>query len=179
MRVLRDGRQIDAVAQATKTGFVFLLDRETGQPLFPVEECPVPQSDVPGEKAWSTQPFPLKPLALVPQRLTEDDLWDTDPRRLEKCRKRLQELRNEGIFTPPSERGSILYPFTAGGANWSGGAFDPTSGLLYVPVNNLVHTIQLIRLPDSNFEKTDGIVMQNGLSALWWALTGRGTGLRY
>lgn len=130
VRVLHDGRQIDAVAQATKTGFVFLLDRETGQPLFPVEECPVPQSDVPGEKAWPTQPFPLKPLALVPQRLTEDDLWDTDPRRLEKCRKRLQELRNEGIFTPPSERGSILYPFTAGGANWSGGAFDPTSGLL-------------------------------------------------
>jgi quinoprotein glucose dehydrogenase len=179
VRVQHGNREIDAVAQATKTGFVFLLDRETGKPLFPVEEQPIPQSDVPGEKTWPTQPFPTKPVPLVPQRLTEKDLWDVDPRRLEKCRKRLRALRNEGIYTPPSERGSILYPFTAGGANWSGGAFEPTSGLLYVPVNNLAHTIQLKKLPDSNFNKTDGIVMRNIFPGLWWLLTGRGTGLRY
>ncbi len=88
-RVKHNGREIDAVAQATKTGFVFLLDRETGKPLFPVEEKPVPPSDAPGEKAWPTQPFPLKPAPLVPQRLNEADLWDTDQKRLRKCREQL------------------------------------------------------------------------------------------
>jgi quinoprotein glucose dehydrogenase len=179
VQVKRDGREIDAVAQATKTGFVFLLDRETGAPLFPVEERPVPVSDVPSEKAWPTQPFPVKPPALVPQQLREDDLWEADAGRLKKCRERLRELRNEGIFTPPSERGSVLYPFTGGGANWSGAGFDPQTGWLYVPVNNLVHTIQLVKLPDSNYQNTDGIVMQGGWAGLWWILTGKGTGLRY
>ncbi len=179
VRVKHEGREIDAVAQATKTGFVFLLDRETGKPLFPVEEKSVPPSDVPDEKAWPTQPFPAKPAPLAPQRLQEADLWDADPKRMKKCREQLSGLRNEGIFTPPSERGSILYPFTAGGANWSGGAFDPQSGILYVPVNNLVHTIRLKKLPDGNFNNTDGKVMRTGLAGLWWALTGKGTGLRY
>lgn len=179
VRVQHDGRLVDAVAQATKTGFVFLLDRATGVPLFPVEERPVPASDVPGEQAWPTQPFPLKPPALVPQRLTESDLWDADAGRWRDCRKQLASLRNQGIYTPPSEGGSVLYPFTAGGANWSGGAFDPSSGLLYVPVNNLVHVIRLVKLPDSNYLETDGLVLHGGLSAIWWVLTGRGTGLRY
>jgi quinoprotein glucose dehydrogenase len=177
--VRRDGRDVDAVAQATKTGFVFLLDRETGKPLFPVEERSAPQSDVPGEKSWPTQPFPTKPDALVPQRLTEADLWDADQKRFAKCREKLLKLRNEGLFTPPSERGSILYPYTAGGANWSGGSFDPVSGILYMPVINLVHTIQLKKLPDSNLNDTDGKIMRTGLSGLWWLMTGKGTGLRY
>jgi quinoprotein glucose dehydrogenase len=179
VQVTHNDREIDAVAQATKTGFVFLLDRETGAPLFPIEERPVPQSDVPGEKSWPTQPFPLKPPPLMPQSLTEDDLWEADAKRLEKCRKKLQSLRNEGIFTPPSEAGSILYPGAGGGANWSGGAFDPASGILYVPVNNdaMVHGLE--KLPDSNFDNTDGIVLHNSLSAIWWVLTGKGTGLRY
>jgi quinoprotein glucose dehydrogenase len=179
VRIRQDGRDVDAVAQATKTGFIFLLDRETGKPIFPVEEKSVPQSDVPGEKSWPTQPFPTKPDALVPQRLTEADLWDADQKRFAKCRDKLSKLRNEGIFTPPSERGSILYPYPAGGANWSGGAFDPKSGILYVPVNNLVVTVQLKKLPDSNFKNTDGKIMHTGLSGLWWVLTGKGTGLRY
>jgi quinoprotein glucose dehydrogenase len=179
VRVTHNGREIDAVAQATKTGLVFLLDRETGAPLFPVEERSVPQSDVPGEKSWPTQPFPLKPPPLMPQSLTEDDLWEADSKRLEKCRKKLQALRNEGIFTPPSETGSILYPGAGGGANWSGGAFDPASGVLYVPVNNDAMVHGLKKLPDSNFNNTDGIVLHNSLSAIWWVLTGKGTGLRY
>jgi len=179
VRVKRDGRDVDAVAQATKTGLVFLLDRDTGKPLFPVEERAVPQSDAPGEKSWPTQPFPTKPDALVPQRLTEADLWDADQKRYAKCREKLSKLRNEGIFTPPSERGSILYPCTAGGANWSGGSFDPVSGVLFVPVTNLVQTIRLKKLPDSNFNDTDGKIMRTGLSGLWWLMTGKGTGLRY
>jgi quinoprotein glucose dehydrogenase len=179
VRVSRDGAGVDAVAQATKTGFVFLLDRETGAPLLPVEERPVPTSDVPGERAWPTQPFPLKPPALVPQQLSEDDLWDADAARFKKCREQLRKLRNEGMFTPPSERGSVLYPYTGGGANWSGTGFDPETGWLYVPVTNLVHTIRLVKLPESNYRNTEGTVMQGGLSGLWWVLTGKGTGLRF
>src|SRR5262249_15208418 len=171
VRVKHGGHEIDAVAQATKTGFVFLLDRETGTPLFPVEERPVPRSDVPGEVNWPTQPFPTKPPPLIPQRLTEDDLWDADPGRLEQCRKALRTLRNDGIYTPPSERGSLLYPSTAGGANWSGGAFDPASGFLYVPTNNFAMTIELKPLDPANFN-TDGIVMQSIFRGLWWLFTG-------
>ncbi len=88
--VRRDGRKVDAVAQATKTGFVFLLERETGAPLFPVEERPVPKSDIPGEASWPTQPFPLAPLPLTPQRLREDDLWGTDARHGKKCAEALR-----------------------------------------------------------------------------------------
>jgi quinoprotein glucose dehydrogenase len=179
VRVRQDGRDVDAVAQATKTGFIFLFDRETGKPIFPVEEKSVPQSDVPGEKSWPTQPIPTKPDPLIPQNLTEAELWNADQKRYDKCRERLRKLRNEGLFTPPSERGSILYPYPAGGANWSGGSFDPKSGVIYVPVNNLAVTVQLKKLPDSNFKNTDGKIMHTGLSGLWWVLTGRGTGLRY
>jgi len=136
VRLRRDGREIDAVAQLTKTGFVFVFDRETGEPVFPIEERPVPQSDVAGEQTSPTQPFPLRPPPLVPQRMSEADLWDRDPQELARCRAALRGARNEGIFTPPSERGSVLYPSPAGGANWSGGAFDPESGLLYVPSLN-------------------------------------------
>jgi quinoprotein glucose dehydrogenase len=179
VRVEREGREIDAVVQLTKTGLVFVLDRETGTPLFPIEERAVPPSNVPGEQAWPTQPFPVKPLPLVPHHLREDDLWDADAGHLEHCKKKLRKLRNEGIFTPPSETGSILYPGATGGANWSGGAFDPASRMLYVPVNNLAMWQTLTKLPDDNFENTGGRPLHGGLSGLWWALTGRGTGLRY
>ncbi len=151
-------RGVDAVAQATKTGFVFLLERDTGRPLFAVHERPVPASDVPGERAWPTQPVPEKPPPLVPQRLTEADLWDADPSHRERCLQRLRTLRNDGLFTPPSVRGSVLYPFTGGGANWSGAAFDPEGQVLFVPTNNLVHTIRLDLLPPDNFLTDDAVL---------------------
>jgi quinoprotein glucose dehydrogenase len=179
VRVRHAEREIDAVAQATKTGFVFLLDRETGEPLFPVEEKPVPASDVPGEQAWSTQPIPTRPPPLVPQRLDDAGLWSKAARHVERCRARLSELRNDGLFTPPSLRGSIVHPFTAGGANWSGGSFDPASHLLYVPVNNDVHVVRLKPLPGSYEANPDGVVLHSTLRAAWWFLTGRGTDLRY
>jgi len=179
VRVRHNGREVEAVAQGTKTGFVFLLDRETGQPLFPVEERPVPQSTIPGEASWPTQPFPLKPPALVPQRLTEEDLWDADPQHHQKCLERFRALRNEGIFTPPGTTWTILYPGTAGGVNWSGGAFDPQSGLWFTPTNNNVHLIRLDALPAENFNETDGVVMHTSLAGLRWLLWRTGTGLRY
>ena len=179
MRVNHGEREIDAVVQLTKTGLVFVLDRATGEPLFPVEERPVPPSDVPGEEAWPTQPFPVKPPPLVPHHLTEDDLWEEDADRFEACREKLESVRNQGIFTPPSERGTLQYPGAVGGSNWSGAAFDPDSGILYVPTNNLPMTQRLIALPESNFDRTDGMVLRTSWSAIWWVITGRGTGLRY
>ena len=177
----RGGRRVDAVAQATKTGFVFVLDRATGQPLFPVEERPVPASDVPGERTWPTQPVPTAPPPLVPQRLDEVDLYSLDPAHLAACRERLAQLRNEGMFTPPSLRGTILYPFTGGGANWSGASFDPASGLLVVPVQNLAHIVTLEQVGEratgggKDFHPLSG----TGLRALWWLITGSGAGDRY
>jgi quinoprotein glucose dehydrogenase len=179
VRVRHDGREVDAVAQGTKTGFIFLLDRDTGKPLFPVEERPVPRSDVPGEVSWPTQPFPTKPPALVSQQLTAEDLWDTNPEHYKRCLARFRTLRNQGMFTPPSTSWTVLYPGTAGGVNWSGGAFDPQSGLLFVPTNNNVHLIRLDPLSAENFTDTDGVVMHNSWGGLRWLYSRMGTGLRY
>lgn len=179
VRVRHVGKNIDAVAQLTKTGMVFLFNRDSGMPLFPIEERAVPKnSDLPGEWLSPTQPFPLKPTPLVPQRLTEADLWEQHPK-LEACRKQFAGLRNEGIFTPPSERGSLLYPGLIGGANWSGGAFDPETGYLYVPTNNIALTLHMKKLSEENFGHTDDVILQSALRALSWYLNGQGTGLRY
>ncbi len=177
--VRREGRVIDAVVQATKTGLVFVLDRDTGAPVFPVVERPVPKSDIPGEESSPTQPFPTKPPPLVPLELREEDLWQADAAHFERCRARFRSLRNRGVFTPPSTEWTILYPSTVGGVNWSGGAYDPASATWFVPTNNVVHLIRLDPLPPENFDEIDGIVMHNSLSALRWVLWRTGTGLRY
>jgi quinoprotein glucose dehydrogenase len=179
VRLRRDGRDVDAVVQGTKTGLIFVLDRDTGAPLFPVEERPAPASDIPGELASPTQPFPVKPPPLVPLTLSEDDLWDADPKHRERCRARLRTLRNAGIYTPPATTWTVVYPSTIGGTNWSGGAFDPARGLFFVPTNNVVHLVRLDPLPPENFFATDGIVMHTTFSGLRWALCRTGTGLRY
>jgi quinoprotein glucose dehydrogenase len=181
VRLEREGGAVDAVAQVTKQGFVFVLDRETGQPLFPVEERSVPRSDVPGERSWSTQPFPTAPPPLVPQHLTEAGLHAPTPEHREACREKLAALRNDGLFTPPSERGSIVYPFAAGGANWSGAAWDPVRQRLFVPVRNLVNVIRLDRVADRATGGGEKVWPLRGASLrnIWWLLTGRGTGLRY
>jgi len=143
INVTKDGRRIPAVAQATKMGHLFLLDRETGEPLYPVEERPVPQTDVPGERTSPTQPFPTFPPPLHPHRLRPEDAFGFTPFDRAACRKRIRGLRNEGIFTPPSLRGSIQYPGTAGGANWGSVAFDPQRRLLLMQQNHVaqVHTL--------------------------------------
>ena len=134
--VRRDGKRIDAVAQTTKTGFLFLLDRETGKSLFPIEERKVPASNVPGEQAWPTQPFPLQPKAYARQSMTVDDLTRYSPATHDSLVKKLNALRYEGLFTPPDLRGTLMIPGTRGGSNWGGGAVDPAAGVLYVKSND-------------------------------------------
>jgi len=175
----RDGAPVDVVALPTKMGLVFVLNRETGEPVFPVEERPVPVSDVPGEQSWPTQPFPTRPPPLVSHRLASEDVWAPTPEHARRCREALAEYRNEGIYTPPSLGGSIVHPFTAGGANWSGAALDPTRSLLVVPVNNDVHVIKVSHAGDENRDDEAAAPMRNYFAGLKFILTGRGTGLRY
>jgi quinoprotein glucose dehydrogenase len=134
--VERDGKKIDAVAQVSKTGFLYVLDRETGKPLFPVEERKVPPSDVPGEEAWPTQPFPLKPESYARHFMTENDLSHFSDEAHDSLIKTFERLRYEGMFTPPSTRGTLTLPATVGGAEWGGAAYDPSTNILYVKSND-------------------------------------------
>lgn len=133
--VLRNGKKIDAVAQTSKIGFLYVLNRETGDPLFPIEERPVPASDVPGEQAWPTQPFPLLPKPYARQQLTEADLSDYSPAAHDSLVKTFRHLRYEGLFTPPSLKGTLSFPGTIGGSEWGGAAYDPQTGILYLKSN--------------------------------------------
>jgi quinoprotein glucose dehydrogenase len=142
--VRRGGRDIPAVAVGSKTGHLFLLDRQTGTPLFGVEERPVPASDVAGEQAWPTQPVPVLPKPWVRQRLTADDAWGPTDADREACRAQLADLRSEGIFTPPSLKGSVTMPGNIGGMQWGGVAWDRDHGLLIVPTNNIAGMVRLI-----------------------------------
>src|SRR6266403_2437842 len=124
--VTRDGKKIPAVAQVTKMGFVFVLDRLTGKPLFPVEERPVPKSEVPGESAWPTQPFPLEPPPLVRQAFTENDITDVMPESRKYCAGLFHSMRGGSMFTPYNLDLTLVVPGNLGGGNWTGASFDPT-----------------------------------------------------
>ncbi len=139
-----DGKSVPVVIQGNKTGFLYVLNRDTGVPVFPVEERPVPQSDVPGEVTSPTQPVPLAPPALVPQKLSADDAYGITPTDRDYCHERLKALRNDGLFTPPSLQGSLSEPGNVGGMNWSGYAFDPQHSLLLVNTNNVVAEMGVI-----------------------------------
>ena len=135
--VTRDGAQVDAVAQITKSGFVFLFDRESGRPLFPIEERAVPPSDLSGEQAWPTQPFPTRPAPFARQSITEADLADLSPNGRAVALRRFRTVRWQGLFTPPSSEGSIVLPGFDGGGEWGGAAVDPESGVLYVNASDV------------------------------------------
>ncbi len=134
LTVRHDGKLVDVVAQAGKQGFVWVFNRDTGEPLWPIEERPVPASDMPGEKAWPTQPFPTAPPPFARQKFTADDIspFIEDPQERARLRDTILSARNEGLFTPPTLRGSIQMPGNNGGANWNNGAADAEKGLLYV-----------------------------------------------
>ncbi|MCU1227817.1 MAG: quinoprotein glucose dehydrogenase [Acidobacteria bacterium] len=132
-----------AVAVTTKMGHLFILDRRSGKPLLPVDERVVPKSDIPEERASATQPFPRNG-QLVPTRLRPEDAWGIDDADRDACRASIAALRNEGIFTPPSVGGTIVYPGNVGGVAWGGAAYDPVRKLLIVPTNRLAIKVRLI-----------------------------------
>ena len=148
----REGARIPAVIQATKMGLLFTLHRETGVPLFPVEERPVPQSTVPGEITSPTQPFPVKPPPLIRHDLSMDDAWGLWGIGESGCRERMAELNWEGIYTPPRVgQGTLMYPGNAGGSNWGGIAVDPERRIVVANVMDLPWVVTLI--PRDEFEQ--------------------------
>jgi quinoprotein glucose dehydrogenase len=142
--LLFPGRRGPSVAVGSKTGHLFLFDRISGAPHFPIVERPVPQSDVPEERSAPTQPFPSKPASLVRQQVTEADVWGATPAEREACLATFRRLRYDGVFTPPSLKGSLHLPGSIGGLHWGGMAWDETHRLVIAPVNRLAGIIKLI-----------------------------------
>lgn len=137
VRLTREGQSVDALAQITKSGFVFVFDRATGRPLFPIEERPVPRSELAGETAWPTQPFPLAPAPFARQSMTEADITDLSPSARAAAQARFHTLRSGALFTPPSKEGSVVLPGFDGGGEWGGAAVDGESGVLYVNASDV------------------------------------------
>jgi quinoprotein glucose dehydrogenase len=135
--VRQNGKAVPAVAEVTKMGFLFIFDRVTGKPLFPVEERPVPQSDVPGEASWPTQPFPTEPPALVRQHFSEADITNVTPQSHQYCADLFHSLTSRGMYTPYGLKQTLVVPGTLGGGTWSSGSFDPELGYLFLNVNEL------------------------------------------
>lgn len=150
----------DAVVQLTKMGFTFVLDRETGEPLFPVEEIPVPPSKIPGEEAWPTQPFPLKPPPLVRLSLHEADLTRVTPESYASALEQFRKHETGLIYTPPSLQGTITTPSHQGGVEWGGASFDPYSNVLYVNANEApsINTLRMFH----DLEKSDATPAEVG-----------------
>jgi quinoprotein glucose dehydrogenase len=144
-----DGKPVPAVIIGNKTGFLYVLDRATGKPLYPIEERPVPQSSTPGEAASPTQPIPTFLPSVAPQSVGPDDLFGVDAADKAACARVLDELGAGQIFTPPGVKGSIAVPGNVGGINWSGYGWDASRKLLVVPTTNLPFVVKLV--PDAQF----------------------------
>ncbi len=138
-----DGRTIDAVAAVSKTGYTYVFDRVTGQPVWPIEERPVPQTDIAGEQTAPTQPFPIKPPPFVSPGFTRDDVVDFTPEIRARALEMLEGLRFGPIFTPPSKEGTVMRPSNIGGANWGGSSADPDRGILYVKAKTTISIVTL------------------------------------
>lgn len=145
LTVHQNGKQIDAVAQGTKHGLLFVFDRVSGEPLWPIEERPVPKSDLVGEQAWPTQPFPTKPPPLMRQTYTEDDASNLSPETHQMTLDRIRAAPNFGPFPAPSLKETIMFPGFDGGMEWGGGAADP-DGIYYVNINEMPWLLQMIEI---------------------------------
>ena len=174
----QNGKTVDVVAQVSKQGFVWVFNRVTGEPIWPIEERPVPKSDMPGETTWPTQPFPTKPPPYARQKFTVDDLspyLSVEDRA--KFRDQILSARNEGLFTPPAKRGTIQMPGNNGGANWGGAAVDPAKGTLVVVSKDLPSLLKLEadRKDEDRYLSGFGfMIASDGLSAIkppWTSLT--------
>ena len=137
LTIIRNRKGIDAVAQITKSGFVYLFDRQSGAPLFPIEERPAPPSDLSGEQAWPTQPAPVKPAPFARQSMTDADLSDLAPPARAAVAQRFRTLRHDGFFAPPSVNGSVVLPGFDGGGEWGGAAVDRITEVIYVNASDV------------------------------------------
>jgi quinoprotein glucose dehydrogenase len=143
--IVVNGRAVKAVAQVTKQNFLFVFDRVTGEPVWPIEDQPVPRSSVKGERASATQPFPTRPPPLDIQGISEEDLIDFTPEVRAEALEILRRYDYGPLYTPPSERGTVTNPGIGGGANWPGAAVDPETGMLYVETHRIPYVIALRR----------------------------------
>jgi quinoprotein glucose dehydrogenase len=147
--VRRNGRETPAVAQVTKTGFVFLFDRQSGQPLFEIEERPVPRSEIPGEETWPTQPYPRKPLPFARQSMRREDLTDVTPESRQECLAMVEDaVVDVSTYQPIGEKNMVVFPGLNGGANWGGASFDPSSQVLFVNSMDVGGLFRLVKRPE-------------------------------
>jgi quinoprotein glucose dehydrogenase len=155
--ITKDGRKIPVAILQTKMGHLFVFDRDTGTPIFPIEERPVPQSDVPGEKSSPTQPFPAAglPEPFAGQFIQREKLFGLTPLDAAWCRNEFDKMRYEGLYTPPSMKGSLLFPSALGGGNWGGAAYDPANNLLIIKAENLATRLKFV--PKTDREKEDKV----------------------
>ena len=166
-----DGREIDVVAQPTKQGFLFVFDRETGEPVWPIEERAVPASDAPGERSAETQPFPTKPAPFARQGISEADLMDYTPELKAMALEAIAPYRWGEMFLPPSTQGSVVLPGLIGGANYGGGAADIETGVMYVKASNSPSLMTIVEADQTEVEmeytgQTRGLSLANGLPLL-------------
>ena len=157
--IKKDGKTVDAVAQITKQGYIFLFDRETGKPLFPIEEKPVAVSKMPGEQSWPTQPVPAKPLPLCRQKFDESIITDISPEAHDFVLKEAKKYAWGNIYLPPSIDGTIQMPGMRGGAEWSGACVDMETGIMYVGINDIPNIIQLVEKKEDNRDELSNMPM--------------------
>ncbi len=148
--ITHEGKKVDAVAQISKHGYVFMFDRTNGKPIFPIEEKPVPQAALPGETPWPTQPIPTLPEPFAKQTLREEDITDLSPEAHEEMLQKFRQVKYSALFTPPSKESSWIYPGFDGGGEWGGSAVDPQTGILYVNSNEMPWALTMIDVPKDN-----------------------------
>lgn len=157
--LMKDGKPVDAVAQITKQGYVFLFDRSNGKPLFPIEEVPVPGSKMPGEQNWPTQPVPVKPMPLSRQTFDESVITDISPEAHSFVLNEAKKYAWGNIYLPPAPGGTIQMPGMRGGAEWSGACFDPETGMMYLGTNDLPSIVELTERKEVEEERLSDIPM--------------------
>jgi len=162
-----------AVVINTKMGHVFVLNRLTGAPLLPIDERSVPKTDIAGEKSWPTQPFST--ISLVPEKIALEDLWGKSPDDMKWCQEKIKASRSEGIFTPPSLKGSVVYPGNVGGVNWGSAAYDPQHHLMFANTNRLIAWNKLI--PRANYDKETATQQDNRIHGEFGTQAGSPFGL--
>jgi len=145
--IRRNGKKIDAVAQITKHGYIFVFDRTSGQPVFPIREVPVPPSDLPGEAPWPTQPIPDLPEPFARQHFDSTQVWGLTPEKQQALMEKFRQVKYNAPFTPPSKAGVWIFPGFDGGGEWGGAAVDPETGILYVNSSELPWSLTMIDVP--------------------------------